>query len=467
MTNKKQNSGMKEKMTAMWGKTDKLSRGDLVLLAVIALFCFISYIHVDTLYTGNRSWIYYHGIGGFYDHVHEWTQDYGANYMPTTFGLFAIWNLPLKLLGLSEPPGIAVFNLYYAYWYKLLSLLFYGGSAWMLRKTAKVMGMGERKASVAAYAFMTTPFCFYSQFIFAQYDIITVFFVILGLYYYYRNEGKDMYLFSLWFGVAVTCKYFAVVPFVAMLVLREKRVQHIFKYLLVMAFPFLAELAVYYPSANFRASVLGFNALNYVSVGNFDTGVASISYTKLICVVIVLWAYFVYPKSKKEETAWSLYLSSGICFGIFAFSKWHPQWLIFMTPFWVLGMFISRHIEKFLWIDALTAVVFIHLTMSFYPLNADYNLLSILVWNRIFDFTQYSVVGKDFLPSIDANTTNSILSAVFLAVFLFKHPKYALDDFAKGQESDRMHLIRLRFLLLFLTFTIPAFLAAARNSGMF
>lgn len=449
---------------AFYKKSDRFSMFDWVLFLLLAGFCFVSYVHVDLVHTGNRSWILYEGIGSFYDNVMEWSKDYGANYMPSTFWMFALWNLPLKLLGVKTPDSLGDFRIRLTLWYKLLPLLLFVGSVWMIYLVGKEIGLGRHKAKIAMFAYMTMPVCFFSQFIFAQCDIFTVFFMLWGMYYYYRNQEHDMWRFALLFGLAVTFKYFALVIFFVLLLVREKKVRRILAYSAAMALPFGMEYLLYRGSVGFQRGVFGFRALSFVSSTDLVTELGTVSYTKVGCILLVLWAYLVKAKSRREETAWTLYLCCGVWFAIFGFSVWHPQWLMIMAPFWVLSAFISVHQEKFLWIDAGLAVILHFLCSSAYQGSVDANLLAHLVWKKVFHTDTLWYYISDVWPKIDRNTTYSAFVAVLLVLFLFKHPRYACEDFAREDVTDHMHLIRLRLVLVVGMFSVPAFLAAYVNT---
>lgn len=452
------------RLKEQYKKTDTLSKMDWFFFGFMALFCFVSFCHDDIMNTGNRAWIYYDGLLDFYDNAAAWTRDNGANYMPSTFLLFAIWNLPLKLLGVEAPINKFDFRTGLCVWYKLLPLLFFFGSLYFIYQVAQKMGVGAHKAKLAMYIFATMPICFYSQFIFSQYDIFTVFFMLWGMYYYYRDDKHDMFRFSLLFGVAITFKYYAVLIFLVFLLVREKRVRYIVLHGICAILPFAIELIPYWSSPGFRSGVFGFGALRYASSEDFANTFSSFSYTKLGCAILVLWAYFVHAKNRKEETAWSLYFSCGMCFALFGFSAWHPQWLIFMAPFLVLGALISKHFDKFLWMDAGVAVVFLLYSVVAFRGGVDVRMLRLLAWKDVFDVRWPWYYMGDVLPTLSTNTTNSVFVAALLIYFVMKHPKQTLDDYEERGESDFMHLVRFRLVLFMAIFCFLIFSAAYVNT---
>lgn len=443
-----------------WNQGDHLSKWDWVLFGVLACFCYISFAQEDLYLTGNRSWMLYQSsFFDYYDVLHEWTGDYGANYMPSTFLLYAIWILPLKLLGFAPPPVVTQDRLIFTMWYKLLPVLFYIVSAYLIYRIAQELGLNTRRAKVCMFAFLTMPVALFSQFIFSQYDIFAVFFTLLGLYFYYRGQSsKDKWLFCLFFGIAVTFKYFALLIFFVLLLLDEKRVRMIIARSACMAMPFVLELLPFIHSHSFVKGVFGFNALSYANQADLITPQGSISFFQVACCFFVLWAYFVHPKDRDDQIRWSLYLSCGICFALFGLAAWHPQWLIFAAPFWVLSAFINRHLEKFLWIDFAFAVVFYPFVVSYWSGSVDQTLLRHGIWKYLLvERTDYLSMA-DLLSVIDANVLYAMLTVLILVLFVFKHPKQTLETLSDDNGRDHMWLIRLRLVTAVLLFAIPAFL---------
>lgn len=446
-----------------WYRLDQYSMLDLVLFAAMAVFCFISFVHPDIIYTGNRAWIMYDGISDFYENVHKWTHDYGANYMASTFWLFAIWNLPLKILGFPAPAGVDSPD--YVLWYKLLPLIFFLLSIWMFRKLAEELGMGTHKAKIATYAFMILPVCFYSQFIYSQYDSIMLFFMLWGMRYYYRNEKWDMLRFSLLFGVSITCKYYSVLVFVVLLLVREKKVLNIIKYSVCSLLFIGAESLMYLDSAAFNKSVFHFKAMQYIST--YDSAALSpYSFTKVMLIILMIWAYFTHTENKRMENAWTMFFSCGCCAALFGLSSWHPQWLVFMAPFMVLSAFLNRDIDKYLLGELVFGMVFQYLVILRFPSGADVNMMDHLIWSHFFVTTGGVLSMANIVPQIAMNTVYSVFLAMIMGMFIFRHPRYALEDPSSWGETDHMHMIRLVFLASAATYIIPAFITAAVNTGL-
>ena len=449
----------RDSLRQAWTRGDHFSKWDWVLFGVLALFCYVSFAHEDLFLTGNRSWMLYESsFFDFYDVLHEWTGDYGANYMFSTFLLYAIWILPLKLLGFQPPPTVTQDRLIYVMWYKLLPVLFYLASAYLIYRIALELGLNGRRAKVCMFSFLTMPVALFSQFIFSQYDVFAVFFVLLGMYFYYRGQAKDKWLFCLFFGIAVTFKYFALLIFFVLLLLEEKRVRMVLARSACMAVPFVLEALPFLHSHSFVKGIFGFNALAYAQQADFSTARGSVSFFQAACCFFVFWAYFIHPKDREDRIRWGLYLSCGTCFGLFGLAAWHPQWLIFAAPFWVLGAFINRHLEKFLWIDFGFVLVFYPFVVTHWQGTVDEAMLRHGIWKYLLlDRTEYHSMA-DLISKINPNILYTVLIVLMLVLFLFKHPKYALEHLSDDDGRDYMWLIRLRLVSAVLLFAVPAFI---------
>lgn len=429
-------------------------------MGCFAVFCQKS----DLMLTGNRAMIYWeYPFQDFYDVSRELRGNYGANYMPSTFWLYALWNLPLYLLR-GLPADLASGSYIRMLWYKLLPTLFYVASGYLMYLNAKEFGFGEKKSKICAFAFVTAPVAFFSQFIFGQYDVFTVFFVLLGLYFYQKDR---LLPFTLCFGIAITFKYFAAVVFLVFLFVREKRILQILKYAVLVAIPFALEYLIYAGSTGFTRGVFGFNALTYVEAGSLDLHYVRLQIMPLAVCVIVAWSYFAKASSMTEQMRWGVFLSSGICFAFFGLSMAHPQWLIFAVPFWVLSTFDSENTTIFLWLDLFFAAVYYcfiwcYFRSMFGPMDVFNGLLG-EIWPYQNQNMRWSLGS---LISLDTNLLYTVMAALMLIFFVFKHPSHTNRQINQW-SAENTWLVRGRFIGSVLLYVIPcliSFVMVARSS---
>lgn len=452
---------------------DRLCWWDWVAFAIIAVLCTVLFGHEDIITTAEHSFVYLKGhILDFYSACKEFTGGYWANYLPSTFIVFAIWNLPLFLLG-QVPTFSRSSTFLMLEWYKLLPIAVYLLSGWLVYKICQErFEFSATKARVTAYIFLSAPLAFFSQFIFSQYDIFTVFFMLLGMYAYFHKskDKKHMIIFSLCFGVATTFKYFAILIFVVMLLLRIKDIGRILLYALLAALPFLLEFSFYtiFDAEAFNNAVFGFTALSYANYSIINVGIANIKLVPLFLCAIVAWSWFVKPQNNREEICYSLYLSCAVCAVLFTLMTWHPQWLLFVMPFWVLSTVINKNYDVFLWLDSALIIVFYAFVSKYFANGVDQSMLK----NGIFSFSLHDRILTDSLHMSEIYTFKdmdllfTLIAILIIIFFVAKHPKFCMDDITQELTRENMATkfttpiiaIRIRFLAGVLGFAIPALL---------
>ncbi len=143
-------------------RAGRLTIYDILCFLLLAVLCYFSFQQGDILHTAGSSFAYLNGhIIDFYDY--NATYMGSNNYYPSTYILFAIWNLPIRLLGLVTEPTQNV-STGVIMWYKLLPTLFFLSSGMLIYHIGCAMGMENGKAKVSEYVFLTTLIVFEALF---------------------------------------------------------------------------------------------------------------------------------------------------------------------------------------------------------------------------------------------------------------------------------------------------------------
>lgn len=432
----------------------ELNKVDWIVSLIILAGLFLVYFEGDLIVTGNRSFLMYHNFRDFYKASYEQSHAFYANYLPSTFIAFAVWNIPLYLLGRIPilTTDKALLNIC---WYKLLPVIIYFITAHLVYKVALLMGFGEKKAKMCKFAFLVCPLAVYSQFIFSQYDIFTVFFLVLALYFYFRGRKHDMWLFALACGIGTTFKYQVLAYFFILLILKEKKFRNMIKYGIVAVLPAAIEIIPHLNSPYFYRNVFGFSALGFVNNG-LDFGyMGQLSPLIAMGVFLAVWSYQKVTHDKSELISWALFFCTGVSFTIFGFCAWHPQWFLIMIPFFILSVFMNSNGKMFL----LSTSAFI-VILYMYLANA---------WEGIFKnggltrgIFRTFLEDKTFLTSMEdiypyGNTTNLLtcIWVLMLVYFVFNHPRFHT---MKNDVIPKytMNYIRGAFLVGVLAFVIPS-----------
>ena len=118
---------------------NELCKVDWIVSILILTVLFFTCVHSDVKLTGNRSFLMYKHFSDFYQASYEQSGGYWANYLPSTFIAYAIWNLPLYLTG-HAPEAILTNSFVNLMWYKLLPVIVYFIAAQLIYHTGKEMG---------------------------------------------------------------------------------------------------------------------------------------------------------------------------------------------------------------------------------------------------------------------------------------------------------------------------------------
>lgn len=426
---------------------DSLSRLDWIVTMLILMALFISCAHSDIKLTGNRSFLMYEHFLDFYKASYEQSGGYWANYLPSTFLAFAIWNLPLYLTG-HLPEVILTNSFINIMWYKLLPVILYFVTAQLLYRIGKLMDFGEKKALLCKFAFLVFPIGVFSQFIFSQYDIFTVFFMVWGLYFYLQGKMKR---FALMFGIAITFKYHALLYFLALVVLKEKKIRHLLKYAVITALPFLIEVVPNIRDEHFRNHVFGFGALDFVDK-SFQPGFFNgINLMAAAVAFVLVWAYQKKVRSEEELFSWGIFFCVAVSFAIFGFSSWNPQWLLLLVPFLVLNIMMNENGNMLVMItNIFMLAMYIFCSQSM----VDERVLNSGIFKYVLKERAFAVRMWDLYMYHDENMLCTAMWVVLLVYVVFGHPRYHSK---KGTEISRglIWQIRAAFLFGVFAFVVP------------
>lgn len=440
-----------------------------VCFALAAVVAYVFFCHQDILITAGHSIEYLNGhITDFYTACKKVDGVYAANYLPSTFIVFAVWNIPMKLFGLI-PGDFGDWNVAFMLWNKLLPTVAYFVCGFVLyRLCVDRLNFDRKKAALTMLLGLSAPTAFFTQFIFCQYDVFTVLFMLLGMYCYFKKSPtlKDHVLFSLFFGIATTFKYFALVIFAVFLFLRVKNVIKVLLLSVISVFPAAAEAAFYFvfDFKAFKKSVFGFSALDYTEGFSIDLGDVSVNLMVVFIACLAAFAYFTKAKNYEEIVGYSMFYSSGVCFAIFGMMMWHPQWLLFIMPFWAIGTAINKNYKMLILLDALFGIVFLVYIVNQFSFTLEGQ--GLMRYGILMDTLRYKVPSAlkmaDLFVFKNTDILFSIISALLLIGFIFKHPKYNLKSLNES-ISDGRFVVNIRFLAFALALfaalfaTLPGF----------
>jgi hypothetical protein len=327
--------------------------------------CILLFNQGDLTHTALSSYAYLNGhFLSFYDY--NKTNMGGNDYLPILYFLFAVWNIPLKLSNLTNgfsPQSIEII------WWKLFIATAFFASVYLTHKisTSYIKNVDRKILSPASLLFATSPIAIFSAFIFSGYDILGIFFTLMGFYFYLK---KDYTKFSWLFSLAIGFKFFAFVIFLPLILFAEKRVSHLFKYLLIGLSVTFLQIAFYWHSDIFRGEI--FNLVRGKAGGALNHGLIYLGMYIFLCAIL----YFkkIKDTSHKEVIIFLIPIAAYAC--MFSSVIWHPQWLILLAPFVAFSYYFVHHKKIFFAAEILGAIAFIWITVNGWPSNVDAGMVN-------------------------------------------------------------------------------------------
>lgn len=422
----------------------------------VLVLCFLLFQQGDLAHTTASSYAY---LNGHFSDFYEYNKKYmGRNdYLPLLYIIFAIWNIPLYLFGsLSSPELWQQLSPIELAWAKLLPVIFFFASAMVLAKISKLIADGDGGVpSSAAVIFATAPIAIFAVFIFSQYDIIGVFFTLLGFYFYLK---KDLLRFACFFSVAISFKYFALIIYVPLILMAEKNCINIVRLMLIGIFVTAAEYAIYSQSKVFQAKIFSL-ALTKITESSTDNAGWSFSNPKLyLAALYLLGCCYVYFKKFNIESEWkkTAVLVPIVAYGLmFAAVRWHPQWLIIVMPFFALAYTYIKNRTLLAYLDLLGMLAFVWMIVNIFPYNVDVTMIKHGVLKDY--IPQPPLIISDFMKQDAFSIFQSIFNVyLFLPVLVILLQSFSKQRAASKKLSER--LVFIRFFAGVSCFLLPALL---------
>ena len=166
-----------------------------IILAIVLFVSTVTFMYRDMDNTVDNTMIFMKSVSegkflNFYEiSVEQAKTNYAANYGIFIYIIFAIWFLVIKLLG--DKFAIWSFELL---WAKIFIVIMTLLSAYLIYKIILFCTNKKEKASLGVFLFLSSMLVFYPVFVIVQLDIVSIFFMLLGVYGYLKNNKLLFYL---------------------------------------------------------------------------------------------------------------------------------------------------------------------------------------------------------------------------------------------------------------------------------
>lgn len=251
-----------------------------------------------------------------------------------------VYDFTSKSVVFNYPPLIYLFHGLFAFVFSILGLSNININLFLLKLPYLIFDLlivfillkifDSRKQSLIAIAlWLFNPVNLYATYMMGQFDIIPTFSIILSGYFVVKNK-LNWAAIALGIGIAFKLSpIFLVVP----LIIFGKNFWQRIKLFILALMPYLLSIIPFLPSSSFRSTALFANQNSKSLYANIPvSGGESI----ILFPVFLLLFYLIIWNTKKKLSIWSLYSIPLLLF--FIFTHFHPQWLIWLTPFLILDL---------------------------------------------------------------------------------------------------------------------------------
>lgn len=346
---------------------------------------------------------------------------YHAAYPFTVYLLFAVWELPVWVLGKIAQTDLFNTALNFL-WLKVLLLAFV---VLCMQQFYKVVSHIERikdKAHVAVYLFLSSAFLLTATGIASQYDIITLFFILCGIdAWICEKYSRFFWLFT----IAISFKYFALMFFIPLLLIKEKKLLKVLGLAVSSVLPTLA-LWLVFPKPEGQISnvkrLFGMFTTETISLGK-----GSVIPFLVIMILVCAYAFFFVSEDRIQNAVFLLFIVSGaFCF----VANTYPYWTVLTAPIFILVVFLCReNVNKALWCETimcagLVAINYIRYGVVF----SSKTLLAMRVFPALFGISYDSMANTEIgihsilsrLPVSEGMYYSVIICSWLFLIYLYK-----------------------------------------------
>lgn len=284
----------------------------------------------------------------------------GAAYDFTIYFFFALWNFPAWLYERISGNYAESCFLFLA-WGKLMLPVIAVLIAGKMKSIYEYITKDSEDTVTMLYVYFFSGILILASYFIGQYDIIGVLFAVYGVDSFLRGKYKKFYVF---FALAITCKYFAILLFICLVLLYEKRILYILRDLLMGCSLVVVEKLLFSLGRSYSdihpemadtvksgsgivATGLLSSRMGYLFEMQYSMGVDTISVFVLIIGLILAYCYL-----QKREENYSFYYKVvyiafvvNTCFILFTAST--PYWAILLVPWLVLTVYCNGQNRKF------------------------------------------------------------------------------------------------------------------------
>lgn len=285
----------------------------LILILAIVLRVFLSFAtqhpDIESLWAGGRILAEGHVLN-----LYDYSSDKVVfNYPPLIYWYFGLLSFIFSSLGFLKLPYL-IFDI-------ALGII--------------LSKLVDKEKEVLTFAiWMFNPVSIYATYMMGQFDIIPTFFSVLSVYLAFKNKLNWS---ALSLGAGIAFKLYPVFLIIPLILFGRSFLGRV--KLVILAFlPYLVSILPYTQESSFRSQALfASQSSKSLYAGISVSGGESIL---LFPFFLLLFYLYLWHSQFSKANLWKVFLIPLLLF--FIFTHYHPQWLIWVTPFFVLDLVIKN-----------------------------------------------------------------------------------------------------------------------------
>ena len=275
------------------------------------------------------------------------------------------------------------------------------------------------KKKKALILWILNPVTLYATFMIGQFDILPVFFVVLSFLLVAKNKP---YWAMLSLGIGGSYKIFPLLFILPLAFVLTSNFKQRIKYIIAGFLPFILIILPFMGSSAFRQMVLFSPKSQKMLFMGFPVSGAEVLFPFVI-LLCLFYFYLYYFKNKFEINNIFIF----ILLLIFSITHYHPQWFLWITPFFIIDL-LKRNSKHWELVAILLGCWFIIIMMFDQTLN-------IGLFNPLNESLSYAApVGSFIHRYFDVNLLKSLVRSIFAGTSIFylyilsKEDKILMND---------------------------------------
>lgn len=369
----------------------------------------------------------------------------GCAYNILYYVIFAVWNIPMVLLEMFANVDV-MNNIICIAYIKMITVAALIISVLVLRRILILLNVDKQSHELLLFLYLTSTLMVAVAFIISQYDLVSVVFQLLGIQAFLEKKDKKFVFF---FGIAFCLKYFSLLLFLPLLLLRHKRIFAWIKAFVGALVPLALTSLPFINSYDRFATDITENLLN--KMFSFS-GSGYSPFVVLYCFLLV-WCFL---QEEDETFSRKVVWASFVTYGLFcSLLDGYLYWSIMFAP--VMVLMISQ-MPKYLYLNLLLETLgyaclvvghMIKYRNFFFGDTMKSMLMSRIVSEKALNYDGswvYFLTGQLGMKEWVFPACNSVFLAAVAVMAFLGYPSARTDkegDLRLNQECREMMLLRL------------------------